>query len=147
METLDRDVRLAVYRRFVDDGRPPSVADVAGAVGVGAEEVEAAFDRLEASRVLVFQPGTRDIWMANPLCAVPTGFRVRAARGEWWGTCVWDALGIPAMLGEDAVVSTSCPDCDEPFELRVEGGRLRPVEGVAHFAVPARRWWEDIGFT
>jgi hypothetical protein len=33
------------------------------------------------------------------------------------------------------------------MELRVEGGELGEGDGVAHFAVPAARWWDDIGFT
>lgn len=146
-ETFDRNVRLFVYRRFLDRGEPPSVAEAAEGLGTSPAETEAAFRRLEAGHVLVFAPGTLDIWMANPLCAVPTAFRVATASGSWWGTCIWDAFGIPAMLGEDATITTSCPDCGEPFELRVEGGSLLPADGVAHFAVPARRWWDDIGYT
>ena len=42
---------------------------------------------------------------------------------------------------------TSCPDCEEPMEFRVEGGELLSGDGVAHFAVPARHWWDDIGYT
>ena len=144
---IDRDVRLAVYRHFVDEGSPPGAEAVAQALGLAAVEVEASFRRLEAARVLVLAPGTLNIWMANPLSATPTSFRVETDRGSWWGTCIWDALGIPAMLATDGTVSTSCPDCNEPFELRIEGQALRPVDGVAHFAVPARRWWENIAFT
>ena len=143
----DNDVRLAVYRHFVDHGEPPSAADVGDTLGIGAEEAAAAFRRLADARVLVLSPGSLDIWMANPLCSVPTGFWVTTARGSWWGTCIWDALGIPAMLGTDGTVETACPDCFEPMELVVEDGALRPVEGVAHFAVPAARWWANIGFT
>ena len=47
----------------------------------------------------------------------------------------------------NGIVDTSCPDCGESIELRVEGGELQPVDAVVHFAVPARRWWENIGFT
>ncbi len=144
---LDRDVRLTVYRHFLDAGAPPSVDETAQQLGLAAADVEASYRRLEAGRVLVFAPGTLNVWMANPLSATPTAFRVETPRGAWWGTCVWDALGIPAMLGTDGTVSTFCPDCNEPLELTVEDGALRPVEGVAHFAVPARRWWENIGFT
>ena len=97
--------------------------------------------------MLVFEPGTLDIWMANPLCARPTDFRVTTASGSWWGTCVWDAFGIPAMLAEDAVIASSDPATDEPLELRVEDGELVPAEAVAHFSVPARRWWDDIGYS
>src|SRR6266508_3725698 len=106
---LDRVVRLHVYECFLDDGSPPTHLDVAAALGIAAEEVEASFRRLEAAHVLVFAPGTLNVWMANPLCAHPTPFRVKTVRGAYWGTCIWDAFGIPAMLAEDAVISTFCP--------------------------------------
>jgi hypothetical protein len=145
--SLVAEVRLAVYRRFLEDGEPPTVASVAEELRLPRHEVEAAFRELEAGRVLVFEPGTLDIWMANPLCARPTAFRVSTARGSWWGTCVWDAFGIPAMLGEDATIATSDPATGERFELRIKDGGLVPVEAVAHFSVPARHWWEDIGYS
>jgi hypothetical protein len=146
-DAFDRDVRLFVYERFLEAGAPPTVAETAERLESAREEIEASYRRLEAGRVFVLAPGTLNIWMANPLCAYPTGFWVETPRGSWWGTCVWDALGIPAMLAEDGTISASCPDCCEPLELRVEGGELQPVDGVAHFAVPARRWWENIGYT
>jgi Alkylmercury lyase len=146
-ETVDRDVRLFIYQRFVDDRTPPDAARVAEELGLSTEEAQASFRRLEASRVLVLAPGTLNIWMANPLCAYPTPFRVTTTAGSWWGTCVWDAFGIPAMLGSDGVIETSDPTTSESFELHIEDGVLRPVEAVAHFAVPARRWWENIGYT
>jgi hypothetical protein len=36
--------------------------------------------------------------MANPFSAVPTPFLVRSGDRSWYGNCIWDALGIPAML-------------------------------------------------
>ena len=146
-DQTDRDVRLLVYDRFVAEGRPPSVEDVAAGLRLSREDVEASFARLEEAHVLVFAPGTSDIWMANPLSAFPTPFRVETPRGAYWGTCIWDAFGIVAMLGGSGTVQTSCADCAEEMELRVVDGVLEPVEGVAHFAVPARRWWDDIGYT
>ena len=85
--------------------------------------------------------------MANPLCATPTTFRVATPRGEYWGTCAWDALGVVAMLGGEGTVRARCADCNEPLELRVEDHELRTTDGVAHFVVPACRWWENIAFT
>ena len=140
-------VRLEVYRRFLADAEPPSAEVVAEGLGLTRGEAEAAFRELEAGRVLVFEPGTLDIWMANPLSARPTGFRVTTTSGTWWGTCVWDSLGIPAMLDEDATIATSDPATGEPFELRVEGGELVPSEAIAHFSIPARHWWDDIGYS
>src|SRR5687768_8986868 len=102
--------------------------------------VALALDRLKL--------GTTNVWMANPLSAVPTRFRVVTNDGRsWWGNCVWDALGILAMVGSDGAVDTSCPDCGEKIELRVKDGELQPVDAVIHFAVPAARWWENIAFT
>jgi hypothetical protein len=144
---VDDEVRLTIYRRFVRGGVPPTVADVAAELGAPEDDVAASYRRLDEAHVIVLEPGTLDVWMANPLCARETSFRVTTASGSWWGTCVWDALGIPAMLGEDGLIETRCADCEQPMELVVRDGELEPVEGVAHFAVPARSWWEDIGFT
>jgi hypothetical protein len=132
----------------VDAGSPPRVEETADALGVPRPEVEAAFRRLADGRAIVLEPGTLDIWMAQPLSSRSTSFRVEVpGRGEWWGVCAWDAPGIAAMLDADATISTSCPDCGEPLRLTVEGGALGPEESIAHFAVPAARWWDDIGFT
>jgi Alkylmercury lyase len=146
-DELDRRVRMHLYRHFADQGRPPTYDQVSEALGEEPEAVADAFRRLAEGRVIVLEPGTLDVWMANPFCARPTSFRVEAGDRWWWGTCAWDAAGILAMLGVDGVVRTACPDCDEQLELGVEDGRPLPIEAVAHFAVPARRWWEDIGFT
>ena len=143
----DRDVRLLVYEHFLAEGSPPTSDDVAAALSLSPAEVDASFRRLEESRVFVFAPGTRDIWMAHPLSAIPTPFRVETPRGAFWGACVWDGFGTVAMLGETGTVQTSCACCGEEMALRLEEGVLESVEGVAHFAVPARHWWDNIGYT
>jgi hypothetical protein len=143
----DDDVRLHIYSHFVAAGRPPDVEETATALGLSQAETEAAYRRLEQQRVIVLAPGTASIWMANPLSATPTSFRVTTARGEHWGACAWDAFGVLAMLGGDGTVHTLCPDCNEAMELRVKGRALATTDGVAHFVVPARRWWENIAFT
>lgn len=140
-------MRVAIYERFVDEGEAPGAGDVAEALSIPSEEAEAAFLRLAESRVIVLMPGTTEIWMANPLSAVPTSFRVQTPQGSFWGNCIWDGLGTIAMLGWEGTVETRCPDCEEPMELRVANGMLADGEGVAHFAVPAARWWDNIGFT
>ena len=148
MNDLDNRVRLYIYERFVADGRPPTAAKTAAALEMAEDQAEDAYRRLEQGRVIVLAPGTTSVWMANPLSAVPTRFRVVTDDGRsWWGNCVWDALGVLAMVGSDGMVDTSCPDCGEKIELRVESGELQPVDAVIHFAVPAARWWENIGFT
>lgn len=145
-ESLDTAVRLEVYRFFVDQGRPPVPAEIAHAVGVDQASVEESLRRLAEGHVLVLAPGTPYVWMANPLSALPTPFPVEARGRTWFGNCIWDALGVVAMLGGTGTVRTWCPDCGEALSVSIEDNRLASGEGVAHFAVPAVHWWDDIGF-
>jgi hypothetical protein len=109
-------------------------------------EVRAAFGRLAAGRALVLQPETGEILMANPYSAVPTPFLVEVPAYTCYGNCIWDALGIAALLKEPARIRTSCADCGLALQLSVEDGRVSGDSGVAHFAVPARHWWDDVVF-
>lgn len=143
----DGDVRVHLMERFLAEGRPPSVAESAVALDASEEDVAAVYHRLQEERVIVLAPGTLDVWMAAPLSAVPTPFPVETERGMYYGNCIWDALGIPAMLGCEATIAASCADCGDPLPIRVRNGELRDGDGVAHFAVPAARWWDNIGHT
>lgn len=143
----DGDVRVHLMERFLAEGRPPSVGESAVALDASEEDVAAAYRRLQEQRVIVLAPGTLDVWMAAPLSAVPTPFPVETERGTYFGNCIWDALGIPAMLGCEATIAASCADCGDPLPIRVRNGELRDGDGVAHFAVPAARWWDNIGHT
>ena len=145
--TLDRDVRLAVYRTIVEDGLPPTAPEIAARLGVETDEVETSLRRLADAHVLALAPGTPYVWMAFPFSAIPTPFEVLVGERRYFGNCIWDALGIPVCLGADATIRSTCPDCSAPMSLEVRGGSLEPSEGVIHFAVPAARWWDDIGAT
>jgi hypothetical protein len=144
---VDRTVRLHVYERFLEAGRPPTHEETAVALGIDIERAADAYLRLAEQRVLVLAPGTLAIWMAAPFSAVPTAFWVETPRGSYWGNCIWDAFGVVAMAGGTGVVSTTCQDCGDDMRLEVSGFELMPTEGIAHFAVPARDWWKNIGYT
>ena len=148
MDALDLDVRRHVYFSVVANGKPPTAAETAAAFGIGEDEVAESYRRLHGAHALVLFPETSDVWMANPFCFAPTPHRVTAVGRAWNGTCAWDALGIPGALHGDGEIASECACCREPLALRVENGEL--VEGadlLVHFLVPARRWWDDIGFT
>jgi hypothetical protein len=146
-DDLDREVRLSVYRHFVRTGHAPSLRDTGGDVGADPTAASASLERLDANRVLVLHPTTRQLWMAMPFSAVPTAFRVTSGERAWWANCAWDALGISAMLQIPVEITTSCTDCGDPLAVRTTGRALSEPSGVVHFAVPAAAWWDDIGFT
>ncbi len=144
----EEEVRLAVYDHFVARQQAPSVQEVSERTGHSAVEVSSVFRRLAEAHVLVLRPGTDEVWMAMPFSAVPTGFTVRIGERSWWANCAWDALGVLAALDADGEVVADDPLGGEELHVRVEDGKPSgPAEGVVHFAVPAARWWEDIGFT
>jgi hypothetical protein len=146
-DALDRDVRLAVYRKIVDEGYPPTAPEMAGSLGVETAEVEAALRRLEDAHMLALAPGSSHVLMAFPFSAIPTPFEVRVGERRYFGNCIWDALGIPVTLGADATINSHCPDCAERLRLEIRDAALLPADGVIHFAVPAARWWDNIGAT
>jgi len=144
----DLDVRRHVYFSVVANGRPPTTTETAEAFSVDEPEITEAYRRLHDAHALVLFPGTTDVWMANPFCFAPTPHRVTASGRTWTATCCWDALGIPAALRAGGEISTECACCGEPLALVIRGEEL--VEGagaLCHILVPARRWWDDIGFT
>jgi len=148
VDALDLDVRRHVYFSVVAGGRPPTIADTASAFELGVPEIEVAYRRLHEAHAFVLFPDRAEIWIAQPFCFGPTPHRVTAGGRVWTGTCAWDALGIPGALHGDGVVESECACCGEPLTLRVEQGTL--VEGedlLVHILVPARRWWDDVGFT
>jgi hypothetical protein len=150
---FDSTVRLAIIDALLA-GRTPSPASVAQTLHVNAGDVAGAFDRLAAGRAIVLDPSTRDVRMAAPLAGVETDFRVHVGDRFVYANCIWDALGVPAMLAgagrpATARIDTQCPDCAHPLTMEVRDGRLtsHPSDAVVHFAVPAARWWADIVFT
>lgn len=147
LEALAQDVRLYVFGQTASTAQVPQARQIAGALQRPLEEIHEALRNLAAGKVLILAPNDGSIWAANPFCAVPSGFRVEAEKKVYWGICIWDALGIPAALGKDAVVRAFCGDCCEPMALEVSGGKLTRSEGIIHFAIPAHHWWDNIGFT
>ncbi len=145
-EALDQTVRAYVYDVTMRSGVPPLAEEVARSVKVSLAAVFESFQRLASARVLVLQPENNEILMANPFSAVPTPFRVEASGIDYFGNCIWDALGIPAMLGRDARITASCGDCGTAMSVSVDRDVVSG-SGLLHFGVPARLWWKDIVFT
>ncbi|MEA2561742.1 MAG: hypothetical protein QOH06_3246 [Acidobacteriota bacterium] len=146
-EETDLTVRAAVYDSVMSRSKPFTARELSQALDLPLAEAKASLERLASGRVLVLQPESREVLMAPPFSAIPTPFAVPAAGLVYFGNCIWDALGIPAMLACDARVETSCACCGEAMSMSVEGRALQASEGLVHFAIPARRWWEDIVYS
>lgn len=146
LSELDLRVRHAIYRTFAE-GAVPRAAALSTQLNIPIDEIKAAYQRLHAERAIVLDERTREVWMALPFSAVPTPHRVISGKRSWYANCAWDAFGIPAVIKAEARIESACGDCDAPILYRVERGRVHDAHGVAHFAVPAARWWHNIGYT
>jgi hypothetical protein len=144
-------VRVKLYEMFVARGRCPTKEEVALALHCSLSDVAAAYRELAAAHILVLQPDSGEVLMANPLSAIPTPFVVatydKAVTRSWYGNCIWDGLGVIALLRADGRVLTSCACCGEGMTVNVRNGAVvSEPPGVVHFAIPARQWWDDIVF-
>ncbi len=149
---LDDRVRVALYERFVRTASrraPPRLQRRSAFRPTRSRRLSAGSTK---AHVVVLMPGTTRSGWPNPLSAVPTAFRVETPRGEFWGNCIWDGLGVVSMLGGDGTVKTRCPDCEEPMTLRVEDeswsrakasrtSRCPRSTGGTTSASPERRCW------
>jgi len=145
---VDTKVKLAIYEITAKTGRIPDAAEISRKIDINENEVLAAFARLHSKRLLVPEPGDpARIRMAPPFSGVPTAFPVEANGKRYYANCVWDAFGVAAALHTDALIPASDGFTGEPLTLEVKNNQpvLRPY--VAHFAVPAAHWWDDIVFT
>jgi hypothetical protein len=145
---LDTQVKLAIYEIIAATGSVPTSSQVSRKMKIDENEVLAAFQRLHAKRLLLPEPGDpHRIRMAPPFSGVPTGFPVEANGRRYYANCVWDAYGIAAALQCDAISHASDGHTGEPLTLEVKNGEPILKSYVAHFAVPAAHWWDDLIFT
>jgi DNA-binding transcriptional MocR family regulator len=145
---LDTQVKLAVYDITGATGRVPNSREVSQRIDVGESEVLAAFERLHAKRLLLPEPGDPGrIRMAPPFSGIPTPFPVEANGKQYYANCVWDAYGVAAALHCDAFGRAPDGHTGEPLTLEVKNGAPVLKSYVAHFAVPAAHWWDDLIFT
>jgi Alkylmercury lyase len=143
---LDALLRLFVYRQIIRSEKSPTAAEMAQAFACSTTRIRASLARLSESHAFMLQENG-ELWRAAPFSCIPTSFPVKIGKRSWFGNCIWDALGIPAMLREDAGIEASCGCCNYEMPMEVKGGRLISGKGLIHIAVPAREWYKDVVFT
>ena len=140
----DLALRLHIYRFWCDRARPPTLAESAAACGITAAEALAVWQRLHNAHLILLEADGDQIRMANPLSARPTDFRARVGDQWLYANCAWDAPGIPAMLQQDADIEMRYSPRGEIAHFRVRDGELRAEDCLVHFALPFRRWYDDL---
>ena len=140
-------VKLAIYRGTARRGLPPRPDELARELDASIDQLRSAYADLARRRLLVLEPDGLGIRMAPPFSGVPTQHRVRVVGIDYFASCAWDALGIPAALRRPGQVRSRCARSREP--LRLEIGLRGPGRSawLFHCLVQAAQWWKDIVFT
>jgi hypothetical protein len=138
MTPFDRRVRSRVYALLAGGTMPVDVAAVARSGGWNPGEVHKSLSRLADDHRLTVK-GDR-VWMAHPFSGVPSGYRAVIGDRSWFANCAGDSLAILASLGDGEAHG---PDV---LVWEVEDGVVSP-DGLVHLLVPARDFWDDIGYT
>ena len=131
-------IRIFIYTHIAESRRASHCRAHRRRMSLSVEEARAALEALAASRQVILDPTTREVWMAGPFSAVPTRFRVHGTNASWWANCAWDMLGIPASLNQSVRIDATCADCNATFRLDVDRD-IGPVsdEGLVHILLPA----------
>lgn len=82
----------------------------------------AAVVALQGRGLIVLDPDGR-ITGIHGLSATPTPHHISHADGAIHTWCAYDALGIPAALGIDAHIRTTCPTCGNPLDVTFTAGQ------------------------
>lgn len=148
--TLTPDQRAlvrCVYDALFETGRPPSSVEIASRLGGSATDARRALAELRIGKTILPHPATGEIWMAGPFASAPTAYSVTDGTVTWWANCAWDMLGVAALLNRRVRMDGRCTDCGDLFAATVDPANAQLPPWVVHFLVPARNWYDDIGFT
>lgn len=120
-----RAVHQQILRHFAATGAAPAAQTLQHAAAAAGRNITEVLAELAQEDFLTLD-GAGNIRAAYPFSATPTRHRVRLKNGvEVWSMCAIDALGIPAMLGQDAVISSTDPVTGAPVTLTSTTGTLR----------------------
>ena len=143
MTPFDRQVRAQVYRLLAGGASTVDAIVIGDSRGWDAPEVEASLNRLAQENVIALLDGTDRVWMAHPFSGVETSYQAVISVQSWFANCAWDALAILALLGDGEARASGAAG---ELVWKVEDGRVTP-RGIVHLLVPAKNFWDDVGFT
>ncbi len=139
MNSFERTLRARIYELFVDQVRIVDADALVEATGLPRATVVRSMGNLAVEHRIAIADDGR-VRMAHPFSGVPTPYRARIGDRWWWANCAWDSLAILALLGDGVAEGPNA------LTWSVREGRVEP-DGIVHLLVPARAFWEDVGYT
>jgi len=143
MTPFDRQVRAQIYRLLVSGVATVDALVIAESRGWDTPEVESSLRRLADEHVIALLDASTQVWMAHPFSGVETSYQAVIGDRSWYANCAWDALAILSLLGDGEARATGAAG---ELVWKVQDERVTP-RGIVHLLVPAKNFWDDVGFT
>jgi alkylmercury lyase len=110
------------------DGKPADLVRLAAATGFPSERLGPLLDGLKGRGLVVVDARGDRVIGSWGLSSAPTDHALNIRKRGLYTWCAVDAIGIPAALGEDARVSSTCHHCRSPIGIKMIGGQVNHVE-------------------
>lgn len=119
-----RQLHQHILRHFAQHATAPEAQQLREWAHQLDIELSEALGQLVAVDLVEADPATARLRGAYPFSAIPRGHKVQLADGPTVEAyCAIDALGIPAMLDRDVVISSRDPDTGGPIRITVTNGQ------------------------
>jgi hypothetical protein len=109
---------------FIILGRALTQEEMSEKLGTNNAEVELGLKRLEARDAIVLDERS-EVLAAYPYSNRPTIHKVEVAGKTVFANCAVDALGIPFMVGEDAIIESECIQCRTPVMVTIQDSQVQ----------------------
>jgi len=143
MTPFDRQVRAQIYRLVAGGASSVDASVISSSRGWDTPEVESSLKRLAVEHVIALLDDSYRVWMAHPFSGIETSYQTVIGDQAWYANCAWDALAILALLGDGEARASGAAG---ELVWKVQDGQVTP-RGIVHLLVPAKNFWDDVGFT
>jgi alkylmercury lyase len=141
MSKLTPEHRAVLRQAFdsVPRGLPMGSDELAARLRMPLRKICQCLEELQAMGFIQTDKGGT-IAGAAGLSLSPTRHRLTANGQELYAWCAEDAVGIPAALGWNAKISSSCGQCSSPITIYMAGGEIcEPC-----WTTSVRLWLSDV---
>jgi len=147
MELNNSTLHHVIVDTLLTRGWAPSARELAERFGVERARLSRALRELADYHGVVLHPDSHEIWVVHPFSAAPTNFLVRSGALEWWGNCAWCSLGVAALAGGTADMTTALGAAGRQVTVRVVDHEVLDKDFVVHFPVSMVNVWNNVVFS
>jgi alkylmercury lyase len=127
-KTDDEQALCRAAFRAILAGEPADRAGLTAATGFPSEKVDSLLNGLNTRGLVAVEPNSDKVIGSWGLSAAPTDHAIHIRNRELFTWCAVDAIGIPAGLKENAMISSRCHHCSKPIRLEMIAGDAGQVE-------------------